>query len=54
MEEYYQKGMCPKKMQLKEKITNSFEEISSVNCDSFYRKMLPYLIKCERHEIIND
>ncbi|OAF65533.1 hypothetical protein A3Q56_06753 [Intoshia linei] len=40
--------------QLKMKISSAFDDITETHCDSFYRKMLPYLARCERNEVINE
>lgn len=40
--------------ELKEIISLKFEDIQESDCDSFYRKMLKYIQKAERKEIINE
>ncbi|MCP5019867.1 MAG: hypothetical protein GY938_31970 [Ketobacter sp.] len=48
------RGCAANEVELTYLITNMFNEISNEHCDSFYRKMLGYLIKCERGEEINE
>ena len=40
--------------ELKEIISLKFAEIGREHCDSFYRKMLRYIVKAERREEINE
>ena len=46
------RGTATNEAELKELIRIGFNDISNNDCDSFYRKMLSYLIKCDRREVI--
>ena len=40
--------------ELKEIISSKFTEITREHCDSFYRKMLKYIVMAKRRETINE